>query len=235
MLLLDAFEWKRMLLGEDTGWYFLFEVLFRTAVMYLLLIAFFKVTGKTGLKQLSPFDFILLIGLGSAAGDPMFYAEVPLLHIVVVFATILLLYRFVNRLTQKSHRLDKYLEGSPACVLTMGVIDHKELEKQGLTSMQFYSELRQQNVSQLGQVRYVYVEASGQSSVLFVAEEEVRPGLPLLLHLLDEANSNVDVAGLYSCVKCGYTKTYVSTIAVPNCNNCGCKKVVKAIDEKRIS
>ena len=36
--------------------------------------------GSRTIAQLSTVEFLLVIALGSAVGDSMFYAEVPLLH-----------------------------------------------------------------------------------------------------------------------------------------------------------
>ena len=232
---MEPFDWQRLFIGEDGSWLFLLEVVFRTVVMYGILLLFFKLTGKTGIKQLSVFDLILIIGLGSAAGDPMFYQEVPLLHAIVVFATILALYLGINKLTQKSHKLDVYLEGDADLVIKNGVVDYKQLCTDGLTTHQFYSELRLKGISQMGQVRVAYIEFSGEISIFFLDDKKVVPGLPLFPHLLSSSKPFVEEAGDYSCVKCGFTKNYSVAGASQQCPNCGANSVVKSSTEKRIT
>lgn len=232
---MDSFEWRRIFLGEDHPPHFLFEVLFRTLVMYGIMLVFFKVTGKKGIKQLSVFDLILIIGLGSAAGDPMFYDDVPLLHALVVFATILGLYLGINRLTQKSHKLDEFLEGKTSKLFDNGRIDMEKLKRDGLTTMQFFSELRQHSIAHLGQLRKVYLEFSGETSPYFCEDDAVQPGLPIYPELLEQASVSISQPGHHSCVQCGYTKHYPEAVQAPLCPYCGCVKFVASIDERRVA
>ena len=232
---MQPFDWQRLFMGEDGSWLFLLEVVFRTVVMYGILLLFFKMTGKTGIKQLSVFDLILIIGLGSAAGDPMFYQEVPLLHALVVFITILALYLGINKLTQKSHKLDVYLEGDADLVIENGVVNYTQLCSDGLTTHQFYSELRLKGISQLGQIRVAYLEFSGEISVFFLEDEDVLPGLPLFPRQLSSAKPFAEKAGHYSCVKCGYTTSYETAGPSSQCPKCQAHNVVKSSTEKRVT
>lgn len=232
---MEPFEWQRLLIGQDHPWQYVFEIMFRTAVMYAVLVVFFKITGKTGIRQLSAFDLILIIGLGSAAGDPMFYDDIPLLHAVAVFVTILGIYLGINKITQKSHAADVALEGETACVLQSGVIDYGKLMAEGLTLMQFYSELRQEKVTHLGQVRYAYIEISGETTVFYVEDEDVQPGLPILPQQLKAQRPSVNEAGHHSCAQCGYTRNFEAPEAAPVCSQCTCRKWVRSWDERRVS
>ena len=63
---------EKILLGDE-DWYFIPEIMFRTLLMYLVVLIGLRVLGKRGVKQLSIFELVVIISLGSAAGDPMFY------------------------------------------------------------------------------------------------------------------------------------------------------------------
>ena len=88
-------DWKSLLLGSEK-WEFLFETAFRTFVMFMVILLYLRLFGKRGVKQLSVFELGVIIGLGSAAGDPMFYKEVGLLPGVLVFSIVFGLYRFIT-------------------------------------------------------------------------------------------------------------------------------------------
>lgn len=45
------------------------------------------------MRQMSLFEVLIILTLGSAAGDVAFYDDVPLLPVLVVFITLALLYR----------------------------------------------------------------------------------------------------------------------------------------------
>jgi uncharacterized membrane protein YcaP (DUF421 family) len=44
----------------------------RTGIMFLVIIFGLRLLGKRGVKQLSVFELVVIIGLGSAAGDRCF-------------------------------------------------------------------------------------------------------------------------------------------------------------------
>ena len=117
------FDWHRMWVGDQTGWLFLLEVVFRTAVMYGYALAFARFLGKRGVGQISPFEFIVIIIISSAAGDPMFYAHVPLLHGFVVLTVVGLLHRAVGFITDRSERAEDVVEGDPILVIENGTIN----------------------------------------------------------------------------------------------------------------
>jgi uncharacterized membrane protein YcaP (DUF421 family) len=78
MYLLDAaagFDWKVLLLGGEE-WSFLPETMLRTSIMFLVILTALSLLGKRGVKQLSVFELVVMIGLGSAAGDPMFCRDI---------------------------------------------------------------------------------------------------------------------------------------------------------------
>ncbi len=231
---MEPFDWQRLFLGDHPLNY-LFEIFFRSAVMYLVLIVFFKITGKKGIRQLSAFDFILIIGLGSASGDPMFMEDIPLLHAVAVFATVLGIYLIINKVTQRSHKADVLLEGETACVLEEGVINYDELMKEGLTLMQFFSEVRQHQVSHLGQVRRAFIEISGETSVFLFEDEDVKPGLPLFPEELKKPVKQIEEPGYYSCVRCGFTEQFSAPQRLTACPKCTCPDRVKSWTETRVA
>jgi uncharacterized membrane protein YcaP (DUF421 family) len=63
---------------------FLPEVALRTFFMFFVILTSLRILGKRSVAQLSVFELGVIIGLGSAAGDPMFYKDVGLLPGVVV-------------------------------------------------------------------------------------------------------------------------------------------------------
>jgi uncharacterized membrane protein YcaP (DUF421 family) len=231
---MQAFEWQRMFLGEDGSWLFLLEIVFRTLVMYIVMLVFFKISGKKEIKQLSIFDLILIVGLGSAAGDPMFYDDVPLLHGLAVFATILGLYTGIIYVSQKSTKVNEWLEGRSECVFENNSVNIKVLYKEGLNTAELFSELRQASVSHLGQVRKIYLEFSGEFSIYYHKDDEVVYGLPIYPEILKNGKEEITEPGLYSCVHCGLTKEIKTNEDKAHCTECKKTTWVKAINEKRI-
>lgn len=89
---MKAFDWQRMAL-DKVPVEFTAEVALRSLYTFVLVFIFLKITGRRGVRQMSLFEVLIILTLGSAAGDVAFYDDVPLLPVLVVFVTLALLYR----------------------------------------------------------------------------------------------------------------------------------------------
>jgi uncharacterized membrane protein YcaP (DUF421 family) len=212
---------------------FLLEVALRSTVMFLTLLAVLKLAGKRGVKQLSIFEMVIIISLGSAAGDPMFYEDVGIVHALVVFVVVLVLYRFVTWLTGKSTFIEKLLEGRTECLIDGGKFAMQKFERESLAQDEFFTELRLRNIEHLGQVKKAYIETTGDISIFFYADDDVKPGLPIIPELFNDQCTDIPGTGLYSCCRCGETKTMHT--GKQQCPVCKGNKWVAAIHTKRIT
>lgn len=171
------FDLHRMFLG-DTPPLFLLEVVFRTVVIFLWLLFLLRLTGKRGLAQLSPLEFAIVVALGSAAGDPMFYPEVPLLHAMLTLAVVVGLQRLLAQLIIRNETVETLLDGKPVELVRSGVIDREALAGANMSLEDLLERLRPQGVRQLGQVQRAYMEQDGVLSV-FKHEQDAPAGLPI--------------------------------------------------------
>ena len=87
-----TFDLQRILFG-DAPLLFALEIALRTAIMLVYSMFLLRLLGRRGLAQLSLFEFVLIIALGSAVGDPMFYPNVPVLHGLIVITVVVLIER----------------------------------------------------------------------------------------------------------------------------------------------
>jgi uncharacterized membrane protein YcaP (DUF421 family) len=51
------------------------SIIVRTIIVTFLILFIIRWLGNKGLGQITTFELIILVGLGSAVGDPMIYAE----------------------------------------------------------------------------------------------------------------------------------------------------------------
>jgi uncharacterized membrane protein YcaP (DUF421 family) len=228
----ETFEWERLLINE-LPLEFLFEVIFRSAVMFTVLLLTLRLTGKRGVKQLSVFETVIIIALGSAAGDPMFYEDVGLIPAITVFAVIIGLYRFVTYLIGKSKKFEEFIEGKTECLVTEGKFAIHTFEKESLAQDEFFTELRIKSVEHLGQVRQAYLETSGEVSIYFYKDDEVKYGLPITPQLFLNKSANIPTDGIYACTFCGQTDEHKPGKAT--CKTCKKSEWVAAIKTLRIT
>lgn len=226
-------DWKELLLGHEE-WSFLLEIILRTTIMFLAIIIGLRVLGKRGVKQLSIFELVVIIGLGSAAGDPMFNKDVGIISSIIVFIVIILLYSIVIYFIGKSKSFEALVEGKSICLIKDGEFSIENFKKENLGSDEFFAELRLRGISQLGQIEMAIEEISGEISIFFYEEKEVKFGLPIMPGSLDSPLIYIDKEGHYSCTFCGHTETKPIGEG-GSCNKCKKHKWIPASDKKRVN
>ena len=218
---IEPFAWQRLLVSEDAPLSFLFEIVFRSVLMFLLTILALRISGKRGVRQLSIFEFGLILVLGSAAGDATIYHDTPLVYALVVFVVIIALYVAFNYFTDKYPRIERLLEGAPELIVVEGEIDFVAFTKAPLTAQELFGQLRQHQVEHLGQVRRLYIEATGEVSAFFFAPEDERPGLPIWPEIYRHPLHELPKAGAYACHACATVRELPAGPATAACPRCG--------------
>ncbi|UHG90676.1 DUF421 domain-containing protein [Spirosoma oryzicola] len=216
---------------NDLDWSLATQIVIRTLIMFTLILTFLRLSGKKGIRQLSIFEVAIIIGLGSAAGDPMFNEENAILPALLVFATILLFYRSITWLAARSERFESVLEGEPVYIIEDGMFALLEASDQMYAKDEFFSEMRQQNIEHVGQVQTALLETNGNVSFFYYTDDDVRPGLPILPKVYQKKSCTLPEAGLYACTTCGHVERI--TQSEHHCQRCNNVEWVKAISTRR--
>ena len=177
---MDAFDLQRMFIGDGDSW-LLLEVAVRTVILYTYAVLVVRLLGKRGLSNLSPFEYVVVFAAGTATGEPMLYPEVPLVYGMIVLTTIVVAHRVVARVTRESHQLETLLEGQPTLVVKDGAAIQEALESEQLSMEELLMELRLGGIENVGQVRYAFLEPSGQLSIFKYEDAAHRTGLSTLV------------------------------------------------------
>ena len=201
-------EWREILIGDESL-AFLAEVAVRAAIMFILVFITLRVMGKRAVKQLSVLELLIIISLGSAAGDPMLYREVGVLKALTVFIVALLFYGFIMRLITRSEKMKKVLEGRPIYIIRDGRAAEESIEHSELAMDEFLATLRSRQIHHLGQIKSGVLETHGEVSLLLY-DGDARPGLPIWPDQLKKKTSIIQSDGIYACTFCGYTRRMVS-------------------------
>lgn len=145
---------------------FLFIVLIRTVVLYLLIIAGLRLLGKRQLGELEPTELTLTLIIADLASVPMQDNGIPLFTGVIPIVVLLCLSMILSVLQTKSVRFQTLLCGRPSVVISDGKVIESELRKNRLTVDELLEELRIQGHTDLQAIQYAVLETNGQLSVL---------------------------------------------------------------------
>ncbi|WP_169196912.1 YetF domain-containing protein [Devosia sp. MC1541] len=214
-----GFDWQRMFIGNEPPFFFL-EIIIRTAIIYAYTLILLRWLGSRAIGQLSTVEFLLVIALGSAVGDAMFYPDVPLLHCLLVVTAVVLANKFIDLGITRSKVIEHLIDGKPEQAVRDGVICSSFLNSSSLGTSELLQQLREKGIRQLGEVEHAIVEANGVLTVFKSAR--ARPGLPILPPWEIERPQEVDrrsVDALLSCMQCGHTSTDRCAPICAHCDN----------------
>ena len=158
--MLGLMEFQRIFFG-DMSIAVVAEILLRTIVMYLYTLALVRVLGKRGMGDLSPFELVIIVALGSAVGDPMFYSDVPLVHGLIVITVVVALQRILVKITERHKGLERLIESQPVLLVQDGQLLQQAMDQEDLSESEVFLGLREQGIEFLGEVRRAYLEPSG--------------------------------------------------------------------------
>ncbi len=231
---IKAFDLHRIFLGDEPI-LFLAEIVLRTAIMYTYTILLLRFLGKRSMGQLSTLELAIIICFGSAVGDPMMGAEVPILHGLVVITTVAFLQIGLEYFINKNKKLEAVMEGRPDCVVDNGRIMCEQLKINSLSHEDLFRFLRGKDVEHLGQINKAYFETSGLMSVIFHAPKNVKPGLSVLPcdneeeEIYKEGSVSPEQSS-FSCIICGATKQYAVNEGFEKCNDCNTLNWSRSVD-----
>lgn len=211
---------------------FIIEIFARTILMFLLILIVLRLSGRRGVRQLTLFEVAIILGLGSAAGDPMFQEDLPVIYGVVVLFSVIVFYKLITWLASRSDKLTRLLEGKAMVIVEEGMFNIEEHRNADFSQNEFFAELRNQSIEHLGQVRIALLEVDGSMSILRYDEANTRYGLPLFPH----AHKAVDPGTAdppYACMFCGHIVTTIIT-KDQSCSRCHKQEWTKAINTKYI-
>lgn len=235
---MEQFDLIHIFFG-DTTWLDVFEIIFRTSVLFVFTFIMLRLVGHRGLGQLSLAEFVLIIGLGSAVGDPMFYFDIPLIHGMIVISVIVIYQILLTSSTMRFPRLANLVDGRATRLVADGVVDLDGLHMSRLTHQELFAELRQQRIVQLGEVKRAYLEQDGKVSAFKYQDGTGKVGLPLLPPHIEEVTSiykdeQFPMTMHYSCQHCGFTHHVNEGTKADCCPRCNQPQWINATDSSAV-
>ncbi|MAU10077.1 MAG: hypothetical protein CL607_09670 [Anaerolineaceae bacterium] len=220
-----TFDLQRIFFG-DLPLIFIFEIILRTFVLYAYALLLFRLLPRRNMGNMTQLEVLLIIALGSALGDPMFYPGVPLIHGIVVITLIAVINQVLIKLARRSDHWERIIEGDPIQVVDEGKLDLGGMDVASLTREDVFMALRMQEHKNLGEVKAAYIETNGSISIYPYDPDEKRTGLPLIplpnlnsQHFYTE-HDTVPTSKPYGCYKCGHIQQHEEGANFGRCRRC---------------
>ena len=156
------------------------SVLFKSFLIYFLLVIFIRMTGKRQIGELQLSELVTTLLISEVASAPITNPDIPVLYGILPGVLMISLEILLSFLVTKVSFFKKLLDGSPSFLIRAGKIDQKELLRQRISVDELLSNIRLQNVSSPQNVNYAVLEQNGHLSVFpFQTEDE-----PVYAHAL---------------------------------------------------
>ena len=150
--------------------------IFRTIILYLLLMVGLRLLGKRQIGELEPSELVLTLIISDLAAVPMQDFGIPLVNGVFPILILLCLSMILSFVNLKSVRFRSILCGKPAIIIREGRLVQQNMNKTRLTIDELYEQLRSQGITDLKSVKYAILETNGKISVLpYTRESPVTP------------------------------------------------------------
>ncbi|HEY0511850.1 MAG TPA: YetF domain-containing protein [Thermoanaerobaculia bacterium] len=141
------------------------ELIVRSALVYLFMIVILRLTGKRQVGQLAPFDLVLLLVLSNAVQNSMNGGDNSVIGGLISATTLIALNYGVGIATFRSKRLEQLIEGRPEVLIHNGKLYEEVLTRAQLTRHEVNAALRQAGCSCVEEVHSAILENNGSISV----------------------------------------------------------------------
>jgi uncharacterized membrane protein YcaP (DUF421 family) len=207
----------RILRGE-VPWGFYVELFIRAAVVFVILIASFRLMGKRMASRMTRNELAAVATLAAAIGIPLQTPDRGLVPGLLIAGILILVQRFVASRAAKNESFERSTQGKISTLVEDANLQIAAMKECHISRERIFSTLRSSNIRHLGEVKRLYLEASGSFTVINHPKPE--PGLCVLPEVEKDfiAEQKFDQEKKV-CSYCGYGQRETKEPVCPNCDH----------------
>jgi uncharacterized membrane protein YcaP (DUF421 family) len=133
----------------------------RGVVIYALVTALLRASGKRAIGQFTPFDMILLILIGNAVQNGMNGGDNSLTGAAIMAGTLIGLNYLVALGSARSRPFRHLVEGRPTLLSKDGKVDQQALRRELVSNEDFLNAMRIAGCSEVSHIRRATLEPNG--------------------------------------------------------------------------
>ncbi|TCP31776.1 uncharacterized membrane protein YcaP (DUF421 family) [Scopulibacillus darangshiensis] len=148
------------------------DIVVRSLLFLIVLFLVTKWLGKKQISQLSFFEYVTGITIGSIAGEVAMGLENNIFYGIigiVIFSAVPLL---INIVSLKNKKIRDFVEGNGTIFIKNGKVMEDNLKKEKYSTDELLELLRKRNVFQVADVEFALLEPTGDLSVLLKKEKQ---------------------------------------------------------------
>lgn len=154
-------------------------ILIRSVVSFIVLLILSRVMGKQQLSQLTFFDYIVGITIGSIAASMSVDQNIKILNGFAALVIWGLFPVLLSYISMKSFRFHQLTSGKPTVMIKNGQLQEHNLKRQKMSFGELMALLRKNQIYKLSDVELAVMEINGNLSVM--KKSEAQPITPKIL------------------------------------------------------
>ncbi|MGO1580205.1 MAG: DUF421 domain-containing protein [Peptoniphilaceae bacterium] len=142
------------------------------AIFYILLIVIMNLFGKRSMSNLSMYDYVTTLAMGSIVSSAIILKEVTIFNGLIGILILLLLQFIVTYISSYYPNLFNILNPNPSLLYLDGKFIEKNIRKNRITKNEIMAAIRMQGQTTSDNISAVILEANGTLSVIKDISEE---------------------------------------------------------------
>lgn len=141
-------------------------ILFRTLLIYIILIATVRIMGKRQIGELEVTDLVTTLMLSEIAALPITDTNIPVSHALIPMITLLFLEVASSVVLIRISILKSLVSAHPTIVICDGHLNQQALRSIRISMEELMGEIRQQGYSSIDQINDAILEKNGKFTIL---------------------------------------------------------------------
>ncbi|MBD3581259.1 DUF421 domain-containing protein [Flavobacterium selenitireducens] len=136
-----------------------------TAIAFVSLFLFIRISGKRTLSKLNAFDFVVSVSMGSTLSS-MILGKVTLAEGSTALIVIIALQFTLAWMATRSSKLEKVINSEPSLLYYEGRFLRETMEREYITESEIIAEIRKYRINRIDRVKAVVLELNGEMTVV---------------------------------------------------------------------
>lgn len=145
-------------------------LLFRSSVTYFTLVLFARIMGRKQISQLTYFDYVVGITIGSIASVASIDKSVSIYEGIFCIITWSILTILISEITLRNIKLRLLIDSEPLVIIDKGKVIYKNMKKARYNIGDLLMQLRVKDIFYITEVEIAILEPDGKLSVLKKSE-----------------------------------------------------------------
>lgn len=142
------------------------KIVIRSLVMLIILFIIIKLLGKKQIKNLTLYDYIISITIGSVAADTIISLDTPLYNGIIALLVFGFIGYIISLLSYNNHSVEKIMDGEPIVLFENNNFNYSNLEKSKISVAKVLEECRLKDCFDINELDCAILEPSGDISIL---------------------------------------------------------------------